>query len=253
MYRAEGRNVFTHDATGEVVPIPAYQAIVNPENDRTFAILSKDYTILQHEDALTKVVEDIKKNPEYGPYIQEGPFYRNEGARMETRFIFPEISIPIREGDMVNPQISVLNGYDGNWSFHILFGAFRVVCSNGLTIGEKVLQINQRHTVKVNQFLMEDTLNNSMHQFSMQTEIWKTWLNKTLSIEEANKKIELLNLSKKREQELRHEVEISEGEVIDGQKILNQWIFFNILCQYATHRVTENMRLDLSKRIGKLF
>lgn len=251
--RAEGREILTTNTYGEIMVIPTHKAIVNPENDKTFAIVSKDYTILQHEDALTKVVEEIQKNPEFGQYKQEGPFFYNDGARMETRFVFPEVSIPIRKGDLVNPQVQVLNGYDGCWGFHIIFGAFRIVCSNGLTIGEKVLQVHQRHFKKVNQFLIDGVLSESMHQFSIQTEIWKTWVDKTLTTEEAYQKIDQLNLSKKRVEELRQEVEISEGEVIDGQKILNQWIFFNILCQYATHKVSENIRLDLSNRIRKMF
>jgi hypothetical protein len=253
MVRAEEREVLIKDAAGNIGQALSYKAIVNPDNNKLYSILSKDYTILQHDDAISKVQEEIVKNPEFGEYKQEGPFYYKDGARMEIKFIFPEVSIPIRKGDLVHPQVQVLNGYDGGWGFHIIFGAYRVVCSNGLTIGEKVLQVHQRHTQKVNEFLMGNILSDSMHQFSMQTEIWKTWIDKTIEVEEANKKIELLHLSKKREEELRKEIEVSEGDIIEGQKVLNQWIFFNILCQYASHRVSANIRLELSKRIRKMF
>jgi len=253
MVRAEEREVIIRDSSGNLKSCPRYKAIVNPDTDNVYSILSKDYIILQHDDAISKVQEDITKNPEFGTPIQEGPFLYKGGARMETRFVFPEVHIPIKNGDLVNPQIQVLNGYDGGQGFHVIFGAYRVVCSNGLTIGEKVLQVHQRHTRKVSNFLMNNLLSDSMHQFSMQTEIWKTWVNKTIDTKKMEEKIKLLKLSAKREEEIKKEVEVSDGEIINGQKVLNLWLFFNILCQYATHRVSPAIRLEMSRRISKMF
>ena len=60
--------------------------------------------------------------------------------------------------------------------------------------------------------------------------------------------VEDLNL-----EEIKKEVEVSDGEIINGQKVLNLWLFFNILCQYATHRVSPAIRLEMSRRISKMF
>lgn len=253
MYKAEEREVFVKSPEGKMIVSPKYKAIVNPTTESPYAILSKDYTILPHEDVLSKVLEEIGKNPEYGQYKMEGPFFYNEGARMEVNFTFPEVSIPITKGDLVHPQIKVLNGYDGNWGYHLIFGAFRVVCSNGLTIGEKVLELHRKHYKQLPQIIMNSNLGEAMNQFSTQTNIWKQWVDKVLEEAEIAKKIEALKLSKKREEEIRYEVEVSDGVSIEGQKRITQWILFNILCQYATHRVSPNIRLELSRRLRKIF
>jgi len=250
MYKAEERLV-SFGADNQLAE--GYKAVVNPETNKLYSIHTKQYTILEHDQVIEQITNEIGKNPEYGAFQQKGPLYYKDGARMETTFTFPEVSIPIGKGDLVNPQVQVLNGYDGNWGLHILFGAYRVVCKNGLTIGEKVLQIHKRHTRQIGDFFSKNILAEEMHQFSIQTKIWESWVNKKIDQEEMDKKIESLHLAKKREGELRAEIEISTGEIVEGQEAMTQWIFFNILCQYITHRLTNYQRIDLSRRIGGMF
>ena len=54
----------------------------------------------------------------------------------------------------VSPQILLVNSYNGLKSFNVHFGLFRLVCSNGLVVGESVLEqvkmlhkgLNEEHT-----------------------------------------------------------------------------------------------------------
>ena len=45
----------------------------------------------------------------------------------------------------MHPEIIIKNSYDGSLQVHILAGAFRLVCSNGLIIGITLGKKNYRH------------------------------------------------------------------------------------------------------------
>ena len=77
------------------------------------------------------------------------------------------MKIKIAEDDMLNPEIIIKNSYDGSLQVHILAGAFRLVCSNGMVIGITLGQKNYKHSVnnKNLDFLdeaIENTINYSL-------------------------------------------------------------------------------------------
>ena len=54
------------------------------------------------------------------------------------------IVLEISKGDMMNPEIIIKNSYDGTSQVHILSGAFRLVCSNGMIIGTTIDKYNTK-------------------------------------------------------------------------------------------------------------
>ena len=70
----------------------------------------------------------------------------------------PDVKIEISKGDMMNPEIIIKNSYDGTSQVHILSGAFRLVCSNGMIIGTTIDKYNYKHNV--NNVNNCNTLNN---------------------------------------------------------------------------------------------
>lgn len=229
-----------------------YKAIIDPATNNLYGILSTKYKIMQHTDVLSKIEDCIYKHPEYGTPVRNITTIQN-GAKLRATYRFPEVDVTIKSGDIVHPQIEIRNGYDGMWSFGCLFGAFRLVCSNGLVIGEKVLQFKRKHYNPAQQFLMTDMLTDSLENFSEQTEIWKGWLEKIMTPEEVQNDLNALDLREKEMESLSEEVEISSGVTIATQAI-TQWIFYNILMQYITHRIESvNRQVELQARLRKVF
>ena len=58
----------------------------------------------------------------------------------------PEVTITSNDGDVVIPQIILMNSHDGKSKFKFAAGLFRVVCSNGLVIAdEEFANLEIRH------------------------------------------------------------------------------------------------------------
>jgi len=121
-----------------------YKAIVNPESGKVYSIVSKDYKLLRHEDAVQRIESTINENLELGKHKTDTEFY-NDGARMQRIYRFYEIPVEIKPGDTINPELQLFNSYDTSWPFIVILGAYRVVCSNGLVVGEKYLHLRKRH------------------------------------------------------------------------------------------------------------
>lgn len=233
--------------------ISNYKTLINSESGDVFGILSKKYQLVKHEDAIEMVEEAIEKSPEYGKYDKQITF-PSKGGKMHATYIFPEVEVPVTSGDSINPKIEIFNSYDGQWRFNIIFGAFRLVCSNGLVIGEKVFQYQAKHFSTFDEMIVKKTLKESMDAFSEQTQIWKTWVNKVLAPDQYEQIMEQLPLGKKQRKEIRTEVEVSSGISLEQQKHLTWWIFFNILCQYVSHRIKSNLRrIEIERVMRRVF
>lgn len=121
-----------------------YKAIVNPEIGKVYQIVLKDYKLIRHEEAVQRIESIIDENLGLGKYKSATEFY-NDGARMRVIYRFYKRSVEIKKGDTVNPELHLFNSYDTTWPFIVLIGVFRLVCTNGLVVGEKYLHLRKRH------------------------------------------------------------------------------------------------------------
>ena len=232
-----------------------YKAIVNPETNNLYSIVSSKYKLIKHEEVISGVEEALWEVPEYGQTDRRVEL-TNDGSKMRTTFKFPEISVNVGS-DLIHPQIVVYNSYDTTLGLRIDFGAFKVICSNGLTIGYKVFHYNKKHFASLDIQTVLQGLKESLNQFSEQRELWKTWVDKQLEMEEAKTILSKLELNKKEEREIGLEVEKQSGITLlpwDASQWITKWILFNILAQYITHRVKSiTRRFTLENQMRRLF
>lgn len=66
--------------------------------------------------------------------------------RFRNSDILPQV------GDLV-PEIVLTNSHDGTSAFQISAGMYRLVCSNGLTVGDDQMSVRQRHSGQVDDVL----------------------------------------------------------------------------------------------------
>ena len=119
------------------------------------------------------------------------------------------------------------------------------------------MDYRRKHTkLDVENEEMKRILMGSMEKFSEQTSIWKTWVDRVTQVEDYERVIAGLGLGKRATEEIGTLVEASSDITIDAirTKTLTYWLFFNILSQYITHRITsENRRIHAQDQMRKYF
>lgn len=228
-----------------------HKAIVDQDTGKLFSIVSQDYKLVRHEQAIDQIEEAIHKTPGFGEYKVTTEFY-NDGGRMRRKYVFSEISVSIEGNDRVNPEIQLFNSYDTTWPFIVLLGAFRLVCTNGLVVGEKFLHFRKRHVFDFDQIRLNEQVSTALKRFELQTEEWKKWTNRLLTVAVYNQVIAAMKFGKKAAGEI-EERAFQEADGYDDYNdfpVIKLWAFFNILTWYITHRtVSLNHRVEMEGRL----
>ena len=85
-------------------PTDRHKAIVDQDTGKLFSIVSKNYRLIRHEDAIHEAEKAIFKLPYPGKYETTTEFY-NDGGRMRRVYLFSERLAEIQKGDYVNPEL----------------------------------------------------------------------------------------------------------------------------------------------------
>ena len=96
--------------------------------------------------------------------------FGGNNARTKWTWYYPGIKVKVSKDDVLNPEITIQNSYDGSWELSFLAGAFRILCSNGLTIGTILDAKRNRHSIYNTNLLdigemIENTVNNVENVF----------------------------------------------------------------------------------------
>lgn len=208
-----------------------YKALVNAESGQLYAIHTSAYRTVPHEDGLFNTLQAIGRNSEYGD-VQVDISEYDGFKRLHGKLTFIDHHYEIKPGDTVNPSIEYYNSYDGSWAEKLSFGAFRVVCANGLVVGQKFMVATAPHIGQVRD-QMYINLDHSLEQFSYQTGIWREWVDKELQI---------AHLDVLEELELNQEEHSTLVEQTEPQ--MDLWTFYNLITALVTHQMQS-----LNKRV----
>lgn len=91
--------------------------------------------LAKHGFTPSKVMENHVRKADKRGYAKHLIRFRNSD-------ILPQV------GDLV-PEIILTNSHDGTSAFQLSAGLYRLVCSNGLTVGADQMSVRQRHSGKV--------------------------------------------------------------------------------------------------------
>ena len=227
-----------------------YKAIVDPNAGKLFSIVSEDYRLIRHEEAIKRIEQAIYEVPDLGEYKTYTGFY-NDGGRMLRTYRFYEKMAEIEPDDYINPEIHLFNSYDVTWPFIVTLGAFRVICENGLVVFEDFLRIRKRHVYQVDKLYLEEEISTALERFGLQIEQWEEWAERQLTERTYSRVMKTMEFGKKATQEIEGRME-EEAEDLDDNyfPVMSMWVFFNILTWYITHRaVSLNHRVDMEKRL----
>jgi len=227
-----------------------HKAIVDLDTGKLFSIVSKDYRIIRHEEAIEEVEQELSRTKGLGDYEAVTDFY-NDGGRMRRTYRFKEVALQVKKGDFINPELHLFNSYDKTWPFIIHLGALRVVCSNGLVMGENLLHLRRRHIYELGRMNVAEEVGTLFTRFNQQAERWKGWTEKRLAPRTYTKVLEVMRLGVKATQTIEDKAsEEASGLDPDGFPIISVWEFYNLLTWHITHNaVSLNHRVEMESRL----
>ena len=231
-------------------PAQEHQAIVDLDTGKVFCVASNHYKLIRHETAIEQVESAIARRRDLGEYTVLTEFY-NYGGRMRRIYRFLERGVEISRGDVVSPELIVLNSYDAAWPFVVLLGAFRIVCTNGLVVGQKFLHLRKRHIYELGQINVVEEVGTALKRFNQQARQWKGLTEKKLTPRAYSKVLEAMKLGIKAREEVESRIfREADGIDPDGFPILTVWGFYNVLTWHISHNsVSLNHRVELEDRL----
>lgn len=126
-----------------IVNADKYQFIVRGDTSEVISCVTNEYRLVTNQEVLNAALPHLE---ECGAMLNECKTFGN-GSRTTWTWKIPDIKVDVGGKDYVNPQITIRNSYDGTVQLHILSGAFRLVCSNGLIIGTTLSNKVNRHSI----------------------------------------------------------------------------------------------------------
>jgi len=251
----------TYENEGEIITIPNQKAIVNPVTNHVFAVASGKYNLVTHQEVMENVEEVIERENSLGTFSKNISLDKH-GGRMRTTYTFSDMSIPVGDNkDLINPSIEVFNSYDLSWRHSVMAGAFRVLCSNGLVVGNKYMNYRKKHNPDLYLQDVQRALQGGLEKMTEQSTLWKQWSEEDMNKTVTEKIIKESGLNNKETEALVSTKEASTGLTLDAflnfentvQTIMNKWIFFNIFTQFLTHQIkSESRRVQLENNLRKL-
>ena len=120
-----------------------YKFIVREDNNKVLSCMTNEYKLVTNKEIIDTAAPLMNKHRA----ILEESTVLADGQKSVWKWRIPHMTIKVAENDLLNPEIIIKNSYDGSLQVHIMAGAFRIVCSNGLVIGVTLGQKNYKHSV----------------------------------------------------------------------------------------------------------
>lgn len=213
------------------------QQIVREDTGLVIGVHSNQYKMVRNEDVFPKFEDILRKSSlDLSGMYTETHVVKGGGA-VQKIYRFPAHQIEIARGDVVDMELRVRNSYDGSWSFGTILGGYRLICSNGMVIGESFMWENRKHTsgLDVDKYL--NRLDYNVKIYMDHQEVWKHWAGKKVSESQVETLLkEELKLSD------RFVKDIVQGFVHEAQSMgYTIWALFNALTYWSTHeKINKN-------------
>ena len=133
------------DSKGQLdhVDKTGYKFIIREDTGEVISCMTNEYNLIKNEQVIDIASPIMNK---YDAELKEVRTF-SEGARSQWTWNFPNSTVDIGGGDMVNPTVTIRNSYDGSLEASATAGAFRLVCSNGMVIGIVLGRSSVKHSI----------------------------------------------------------------------------------------------------------
>jgi len=220
----------------EGVELNKHKAIWNPETERTVSVVGSGYQLVQNADVFPQFEDAIRLSGLDSNGMERNISASHGGGRTVVSYTFPEHKVEIKEDDWVDLTLTVLNSYDTSWRFRVLGGAFRLLCANGMIVGDTFLEYSGKHTASLDTERAIANLETSLQGFLASADMWKEYPKVKTTPLQVNNIFE--SLAKGSKAMLKYLDECHKMYVDElGQ---NLWALFNTLTEWSSHHEIKN-------------
>jgi len=132
-----------------------HKFIVTDEG-KVISCMTNDYKLITNKSLMDTTLPIINKN---GGVLQEAVVSGDKGAKTFWKFGFADTPVVTWNDENESyPTVEIWNSYDGSTEIKIMSGTFRLICSNGMTIGTVVSNQKNKHLNGNNNLDILDTL-----------------------------------------------------------------------------------------------
>lgn len=169
--------------SGESSPNPYLKTVVRLplekyEKPIPVGIVSNTYTLAQHRDVASKCIEGIKQVGIDPSDLRYELGLSKLGEWMNFRIYFPDTyNHTPQKGDILKLRLECYNSVDGTSRLIILLGWFRLICSNGMIIGETKTELRDIHNIHLNLEKIPFIISNNMEAIAQEKKRLIDWTN----------------------------------------------------------------------------
>jgi len=127
-----------------------FDAIYRKDSGVNLGVVSKEYKLITHKDAINSVVRELEKR-KFPPVKLISESTTNNGSRLFATFCLEEekkVAVTLKGrkvGDLISPGFTIINSYDRTIKFDLRSYVLRLVCLNGMMVTEDIFHLRKRH------------------------------------------------------------------------------------------------------------
>jgi len=246
-YKVEQVRMHTPDGTES-----RFFGNLRTDTNEVLGVVTDRYAPVQNDELFGRT-EQMFKQKEMGAF--ESKFVvTHGGARARAVYRFPALGIKVKGQDLTF-ALKVQNSFDGSLRASFVVGLFRLICSNGMTMPHKTINLSQKHTSSLNLDLMGNGLDNAISQFHSSTPLFEKMADTRIDqkfgdlILDTMVKRKVGGLSDRQVDGIKR-IWASPSHREDSDR--NLFNLYNAVTQHLSHEVEagEKPRFELSERIN---
>lgn len=205
------------------------------------AVQKKSYKLIPNSEVILPVMENLSKLNHEWKIDKKHSFM--SPTKMRVNIQFPGMSFSDAESKS-DVCLTVTNSYDGSNKVQFIWGALRLICSNGMTMFEQVGEtISAKHTSNFDITRLQHDIDAVYNRIPMIQE-----------------RINLLSASEfTMTDEIADKIESNFGKRAMGYinqeqpDTSNYWAAYNALTYYISHYINIKARLQYQNRLAEMF
>ena len=223
-----------------------FQAVVRKDTNKILKVHGSRYTLIKNEDVFGSVDKILRKTEGLdtdGMRVVDQTAYA--GGRTIRSYVFPAHEIKINDGDVTQLRVNVINSYDGSTNLRICMGGYRIVCANGMIIGDSIGNYTNRHSSGFSSPEITNRMASTLNNFFQVGEQWKHGANTPCSNLQAQA---VINKLAGESDSLRSDLAdfwLDEKHKLGG----SMWALFNALTFWSTHYEIKGASQDNASAI----
>jgi hypothetical protein len=273
-FEVEKQELFRRDGVGI-----SQIALVNKDTNKTVGVVSKDYNLTTHQEASDVVKNIIESIGLTG--ISAGAQVASKGAKFFETIRFDSLAFNPASGspstaldnkgltrDDIIPIITIRNSYDRSTAISWSYGAYRLICGNGMAVLQHEDKLSFTHNQKLDLSVVSARLTQNIEKSIKAVEEAYTRLN---NVGGQDFLVEVLNSTKFSDKfkvfvldKLGSHVSLDETTAtVDKKSIktirsvftpLSGYALYNVLTDVASHEIVARGEQEkISKQIAQVF